>query len=111
MEATYIQKGEHIDHTPSSAVAAGEVVVIGDTVAVAPRPIAADTSGVVTIEGCFRMPKAVGSGTAIAQGVKVWWDAAGTEVTTTADTHKVAGYTIAAATDDDATVAVRLSRA
>lgn len=111
MEATYLQKGEHIDYTPSVAVDAGEVLVIGDTVAVAPRPIAANTLGAVTIEGCFRMPKAVGSGTAIAAGVKVYWNAAETEVTTTASTHKVAGHTIAAATDDDTTVAVKLARA
>lgn len=69
--ADYVQNGDILDHTPTSAVAAGGVVVIGSLVGVAPRPIAANALGSVAIEGVFSMPCATGA--TGAQGSSINW--------------------------------------
>ncbi len=109
--ATRVKTGDSIDYTPGSAVAAGDVVVIGEIVAVAPVAIAASALGSVDVEGEFDFPKATGSASAIAAGAKVYWDAGNEVVTTTAGANKVAGYTTEASTDDEDTVRVKLARA
>ena len=38
-QATYVHAGSSVDYTPVAAVAAGDVVVLGDLVGVAKRPI------------------------------------------------------------------------
>ena len=72
--ADYVQKGDILDHTPASAVAAGAVVVIGALVGVAPRPIAANALGSLAVEGVFSMPCATGA--TGAQGSSINWVAA-----------------------------------
>jgi predicted RecA/RadA family phage recombinase len=109
--ADFLHDGVMIDYTPVAAVTAGDVVVIGSIVGVAKSDIAAAALGALAIEGVFLMPKTAGSSSAIAVGSKVYWDATNEVVTTTASTHKVAGYTVLAATDDDTTVRVKLARA
>lgn len=69
--ASYVQKGDQLDYTPAAAVAAGDVVVIGSLVAVAPRPIAANALGVLSVEGVFSMPCATGA--TGAQGSAINW--------------------------------------
>ena len=59
--ASYVQDGDLLDHTPSSAVAAGDVVVIGALVGVAPRAIAANAVGALAVEGVFEIPCATGA--------------------------------------------------
>ena len=56
--AVYIQDGEYIDYTPTSAVAAGDVVVQGEMVGVARTPIAANALGSLAIVGVFEFAKA-----------------------------------------------------
>jgi predicted RecA/RadA family phage recombinase len=48
-QAIYVERGETIDYTPGSAVAAGAVVVQGDFVGVAKTPIAANTPGALAV--------------------------------------------------------------
>ena len=69
--ASYVSGDDMLDYTPSSAVAAGEVVVLGSLVAVAPRPIAANAMGSVAIEGVWEMPCATGA--TGAQGSAINW--------------------------------------
>jgi predicted RecA/RadA family phage recombinase len=69
--ASYVSQGDILDHTPSSAVAAGEVVVIGAIIGVAPRPIAANALGSLQVEGVFEMP--VATGATGAQGSAINW--------------------------------------
>lgn len=69
--ASYVQDGDLLDHTPASAVAAGDVVVIGSLVGVAPRAIAAGALGAVAVEGVFEMPCATGA--TGAQGSAINW--------------------------------------
>jgi len=101
--ASYVQGDCLIDHTPSAAVAAGDVVVLNDLVCVAPRAIAANSLGAVAIEGVFSMPKASG---AIGQGALVYWDAANGNITTTSTNNKRAGKAAKAAASGDASVQV-----
>ena len=69
--ASYVQKGDVLDYTPGTAVAAGDVVVIGSLVGVAPRPIAANALGSLAVEGVFSMPCATGA--TGAQGSSINW--------------------------------------
>ncbi|MEX0655886.1 MAG: DUF2190 family protein [Phycisphaeraceae bacterium] len=110
--AQFIHDGSAIDHTPGSDVAAGDVVVQGELVAIAKRAITANTLGALHITGVYDLPKATGGGTAIGAGVDVYWDEADQEAKTDDESgaNKKLGRTVVAATDDDATVRVRLSQ-
>lgn len=110
MIAQYIQDGRYVDYTPSGDVAAGAVVVQGDLVGVAVRPIAANTQGALAVQGIFEMPKASGGSTALAFGTTVYWDAGNSRVTTTSSGNKLAGKVARAAVDADTTVRVRLTQ-
>jgi len=56
-QATYVQDGCALDYTPGAAIAAGDVVVQGDLVGVAKRPIAANELGAIEVEGVFDFAK------------------------------------------------------
>jgi len=109
--ASFVQDGDILNHTPGSAVAAGDVVVIGSIVGVATQAIAASAQGAVTVEGVFAMPKpAAGSGSeTISAGAKVYYYATSGIANTT--TGVVAGYAAAEAVTGSSTVDVLLSRA
>ena len=112
--ARFIHDGNSIDHTPApgSDVTAGDVVVQGDLLGIAKLDIAAGTLGALAVTGVFDVPKATGAGEAITAGTKVYWDAGNSVATTdTAEgANKYLGKTVAAASDDDATVRVRLEQ-
>lgn len=96
-----------VDYTPSSAVSAGDVIVIGDDIRIAHVDIAANEKGAVAAQGgVYTFAKSTATSSAIAAGKRVYWDASGEVVTETASTHKIAGRTVAAAGDDDATIDV-----
>lgn len=112
MTTEYVQRGESIDYTPGSAVAAGDVVVQGDLVGVAKKDIKANELGALAVEGVFDFPKATGASTAIAVGKTVYWDVADGEAKEDDETgaNKLIGKTVLAAADGDAYVRVRLSQ-
>jgi predicted RecA/RadA family phage recombinase len=104
--ASYVQKGDVLDYTPASAVAAGDVVVIGSLVGVAPRPIAANAVGALAIEGVYSMPCATGA--TGAQGSAINWYA--TSGVAHASTGTAAGKLAAARGADDTSVLVVLNK-
>lgn len=104
--ADYVQKGDVLDYTPGSAVAAGEVVVIGSLVAVAPRPIAANALGSLAVEGVFALPCATGA--TGAQGSAISWYA--TSGIAHASTGTAAGKLAKARAATDTTVHVILNK-
>ena len=108
--AKFIHEGRRVDYTPESAVAAGDVVVVGDLIGVATQPIAASALGSLAVEGVFAFPKATGEGTALTQGTKVYWDADNSQVVTTGNDHKQLGFVTKAAADADETVQVKIDR-
>jgi len=104
--ASYVQEGHVIDHTPASAVAAGEVVVVGALVGVAPRAIAANAVGALSVEGVFEMP--VATGATGAQGSAINWYAV--SGVAHASTGVAAGKLAKARVAGDATVQVLINR-
>lgn len=109
-DATYKHPGEVIKYTPSSAVALGQVIVLGDLILVAPAAIKANEQGELATNGVWEVAKASGGSTAIGAGIKVYWDDTNKRVTTTASGNKVMGYTVKAAVDADTTTRVMLNR-
>jgi predicted RecA/RadA family phage recombinase len=113
-QATYVERGETIDYTPGSDVAAGQVVIQGDFVGVAKQPIAANAPGGLAVAGVFDVVKAA---VTFGAGVAVFWDTDGNPVggtagsgaaTTAASGNKFMGFTVAAAGETAGTVRVSL---
>jgi predicted RecA/RadA family phage recombinase len=107
--ASPIAPGFRVDYTPGSDVALGAVVVQGDLVGIADRPLPANKLGALAIAGIFSMPKATGTGTALTVGAKVYWDASTSKVTGTASTNVYVGKVVAAAGTSDSAVQVLLT--
>ncbi len=110
MIAVYVQDDDYVDYTPGADTPAGSVVVQGDLIGVAVRPIAANALGALAVEGVYDVPKASGGGTAIGAGASVYWDGAAQHATTTSAGNKFMGKTTRAAADADTTVRVRLQQ-
>ena len=110
--AQFVQQGNSIDHTPASAVTAGDVIVQSDLIGIAQVDCVANQLGALAVVGVFDIDKATGASTAIAVGIKVYWDVADQQAKADdeAGANKYLGKTIAAAGDDDATVRVRLEQ-
>jgi len=108
MDATFVQAGDSIDYTPGSDVAAGSVVILNDLVAVATRPITANTLGALTVSGIFDFTKKADE--AIDAGTKVYWDSTNGYATATSTDNTYIGKATADAAAADATVRVRMSQ-
>lgn len=109
--AQFIHHGDAIDYTPESDVSAGDVIQHNDLTGVAKRDAKANQLTALAVVGVFDMPKPTGTDTAIEFGTTVYWDADEQQVTTTApggQVEKNLGKVILPASDDDATVRVRL---
>jgi len=92
-----------LDHTPGTAVATGQVVVVGQLALVCHRPIAANELGALAAGGGVYDLTAA---TAAAAGAVVYWDDTANKVTTNADSgaNKQFGYVVpgsSAAGDED----------
>jgi len=111
-QAVFVQEGDAIDYTPSSDVAAGDVVVQGDLIGIAKQAISANTLGALAVAGVFDVAKASGGGVTFSAGDKVYWDNTNklAVATDAGGTNKLLGKAIAAAADADSTVRVRLSQ-
>jgi predicted RecA/RadA family phage recombinase len=76
MKAKYLRGDtKPIDHTPGSAVDAGDVFIIEDLVVVAPFAIAANVLGTVNTGGIYEVAKITEDD--INVGETVYWDASG----------------------------------
>lgn len=106
MKATYWQRGETLEYTPEKAVESGEVVSLGTRIGVAGSDIQAGEPGHLHVVGVFEMPKA--ASTDITMGAAVYYDAGTGAITTTSAGNIPAGYAVAAAGANDATVLVKL---
>ncbi len=89
-----------VDHTPSSAVDAGDVIVVGDIPFVAHSDIAANVKGAVAASG--GVYKGISDGTLDSGGDVVYWDAGNSKFSGTAASSTHFGYTLPdqGATDD-----------
>lgn len=93
--ADKVNEGAYIDHTPSSAVAQGTVVVQSDLVCVAEQAIAANALGALSTRGVYSIDKL--SSDVVAAGAILYWDTTNSRATVTAGSWKVFGRAIAAA--------------
>lgn len=107
--ARLVQEGEVLDYTPSAAVAAGAVVVLGTVgVGIAQGAIAANVKGSLVVDGVIEHAKATG---AVSLWAKVYFDATNNVLTTTSSGNTLAGYAVAAAASGDATATIKLMKA
>ena len=113
-QATLVQKGDIIDHTPAGNVAAGDVVLQDVLYGIAVRPILATKLGSLQISGIYDV---VHIADIIAAGAPVYWDPTGNPVggvvgsggaTVTAGALKFMGWAVAAVTATDTHVRVKL---
>lgn len=84
--AIRVQNGDSIDYVPGSAVAAGDVVVVGGKPLIAHDDIASGALGALFTTGLYRVPKKTG---AIALGDPLYWNPTGDPNTGTAGTGSV----------------------
>jgi len=107
MNATYVQAGRSIDYTPTAAVAAGDIVVLGSRAGIAKLDIAANELGALALDGVFDVVKA--DATVFADKSRVFWDVSDSVAVAapTSDTVYL-GQAIAAAASGETTVRVLL---
>jgi predicted RecA/RadA family phage recombinase len=107
-QAIFVNVGNTVDYVPGTAVPEGQIVVQGQLVGIAERPIDANAQGALTVRGVWNMVK---KNEQIAAGAKLYWDAAGDPyngvagtgaLTTTVGANVYAGKAVllAAATDE-----------
>ena len=106
MKARYIQRGDSIDYTSTSDIAAGDIVKVGSLVGVAKLDIKAGELGALALVGVYEVE---GNGTAIAAGAVVSVDSTTGKVCAEGATGAVKfGHAVQGAATTDATVLVRL---
>lgn len=107
MKATYIQQGLSLDYknSGSAKIEAGDIVVFGSKLTVAATEIAVGAVGTLETTGVFEMPKKASE--AITAGAKVYFSA-DDGITTTSTSNTEAGFAVAAAAAEDATVRVKI---
>ena len=81
MKAIFVQEGQALDYTPTAAVSAGDVIVIGSLVGIAKLDIEANRLGALWIGGIFDVAHGADE---IADGAACYWDADGNPVGGTA---------------------------
>jgi predicted RecA/RadA family phage recombinase len=105
MIARYVQKGESIDYTPVTDVAAGDVVVIGNIVGIAKLDIPANILGALSLTGIYEVVKDT---TVIGLGTKVYWNATNKKATATATNNTAVGLAVSASGSADGKVLLLL---
>ena len=108
MKARYVQRGESIDFTPTSDVAAGDIVKLGNLVGVAKLDIKAGELGALALCGVYEIATA---GAAIEAGAVVFVDPATGKVCAEGAAGAVKfGHAVAAVAATDTLVHVRLEQ-
>lgn len=81
MMAVYVNKGETVEYKATAAVSRGDIVALGDKFGVAFTDIKEGDIGIVNIKGRYTVPAE--TGTAIAAGDVLYWNASGKKATKT----------------------------
>ena len=101
-------EGNSMPYTPAAAVTAGDVVVAGSIVGIAPVDIVISTLGSLDIEGIFEV--ACLESDVVTIGMPLYWDDTNDWATSTASTHEQIGYATTASADTIEIVEVKLGR-
>lgn len=108
-QAILAHEGRHIDYTPATAVASGDVVVQNGRVAgVANLDIDAGRQGALAVEGVFDFTK-INIGLSFAVGENVYWDDLNDRAVSTGAGYAYLGKCVRAAADTDTRVRVKLA--
>lgn len=99
--------GEVYDYTATAAISSGDLVAMSDTVGVALADGAIGDTIAVRVEGVFELPKA--TGTALAQGKKLYLDATAGNIVGLATGNTYAGKAYVAADSAATTVQVAIN--
>ena len=75
MKARYVQKGDAVDFVPTAAVAAGEIVHLGNLIGVTKLDTEENTLGTISLNGVYDVIKS--QGIAFNAGSNVYWDSQG----------------------------------
>lgn len=104
----YVQEGKTLDYknSGSSAIAYGDVVLMGSLLGVAESDIPAGGLGAVSVSGVYELPS--DTGTAYAQGDVLYWDATNSKVTKTSTNNTACGHAAAAKASAAASALVRI---
>lgn len=103
MARNYVGEGDVLNYTTGNGViASGAVVVFGKRVGVALADIPANSTGAVSVDGVWALPKHADD--VVGMGDDLYWDAAALALTTTAGTNVRAGYAAAPAAGGATTV-------
>ena len=106
MKARYIQRGDSIDYTSTSDIAAGDIVKVGSLVGVAKLDIKAGELGALALVGVYELE---GNGIAVEAGAVVSVDPTTGKVCAEGASGAVKfGHAVQSAAATDATVLVRL---
>ena len=106
MKARYIQRGDSIDYTSTSDIAAGDIIKVGSLVGVAKLDIKAGELGALALVGVYELE---GNGTAVEAGTVVSVDPTTGKVCAEGATGAVKfGHAVQSAAATDATVLIRL---
>ena len=105
-----VQDGKTLKVTAAADTTAGSLVIVSDTVGVAFNTCKAGETLILSVDLVYDLPKATG---AINPGVKVYWSAANSNVTTTASGNTLIGrcWASAALASDATTIPVKLTPA
>ena len=112
MKARYVQRGESIDFTPTSDVAAGDVVKLGKLTGVAKLDIKSGELGALALVGVYEL--AVKSGKTFTAGQVAYYDPATGDVTPAAPADGseafALGHVVAAVSASETTAHIRLAQ-
>lgn len=106
MQAQYVQKGDLIDYTTATDLAAGDIVFVGDLVTVASFPVPAGASAGLSCKGIYAVAKA--SATTFALGAKVYFNTT-SKLATATNTDKLIGVAVEAGVSGVETVLVKIN--
>jgi predicted RecA/RadA family phage recombinase len=70
----FVQDGLSVDHSPSAALASGDIVILGDLIGVVPTPVGANALAGVQLAGVFDVAKSGSAGPVFAVGDEVFYD-------------------------------------
>ena len=93
-----------VDHTPGSAVSAGDIIVVGSNARIAHKDIGANELGAVAqAGGVYAVTKGTDTGDGWSDGDEIYWDNTANEATTDSTDDAFLGFAIGDAADSDAT--------
>lgn len=108
MKNCIFPEGEVITITASGTISSGDPVLMTDIVGIAQNDAVSGDLVTVALEGVYEVTKLSTDTPAVGQAL--YWDAGNSRFTTTASTHKKAGYAWKAEISGATTVLLRLTQ-